>query len=76
MNGNVGAIDRTFRIVLGFALIWLALSDIGTPWTWIGIVPLVTGTIGWCPAYRLFGVRTCRANRGTPTSGTDRGVLS
>jgi hypothetical protein len=63
MNRNVGAIDRTLRIVIGFALIGLAVSGTGTPWTWIGIVPLLTGTIGWCPAYRLFGVRTCHAKR-------------
>jgi hypothetical protein len=62
MDGNVGAIDRTLRIIIGFALISLALVGIGAPWTWIGIVPLFTGTIGWCPAYTLFGIRTCRAH--------------
>ena len=62
MNANVGAIDRTLRLGGGLVLIWLALLGTGTPWTWIGIVPLVTGIIGWCPAYRLFGIRTCPAH--------------
>jgi hypothetical protein len=62
MNANVGAIDRTLRLGGGLVLIWLALLGIGTPWTWIGVVLLVTAVIGWCPAYRLFGIRTCPAH--------------
>ncbi|NMG14385.1 YgaP family membrane protein [Aromatoleum bremense] len=59
MNANVGGIDRVLRIVAGLVLILLALLGIGTPWTWIGVVPLATGLLGWCPAYTLFGLRTC-----------------
>lgn len=59
MNANVGGIDRILRIVAGLVLVILAILGIGSPWTWIGIVPLATGLLGWCPAYTLFGLRTC-----------------
>ena len=59
MNANVGGIDRILRIVVGVVLVILAILGIGSPWTWIGVVPLATGLLGWCPAYTLFGLRTC-----------------
>ncbi len=59
MLKNVGGIDRTLRIGAGIGLIGAALAGIGTPWTWIGVVPLATGLIGWCPAYLPFGIKTC-----------------
>jgi len=59
MNANVGGIDKILRIVAGLVLIALAILGIGAPWTWIGVVPLATGLMGWCPAYSIFGVNTC-----------------
>lgn len=59
MKSNVGGIDKILRIVAGLALIVMAIMGIGAPWTWIGVVPLVTGLMGWCPAYTLFGLNTC-----------------
>lgn len=59
MTKNVGSIDKIIRIVAGLVLIALAILGIGTPWTWIGIVPLATGLMGWCPAYTLIGANTC-----------------
>ena len=59
MNANVGGIDKILRIVAGLVLIGLAIIGIGAPWTWIGVVPLATGLMGWCPAYSIFGVNTC-----------------
>jgi hypothetical protein len=59
MNPNEGTLDRTLRILLGLAL--LALVFVG-PKSWIGLiglVPLATGLVGFCPLYRLFGIRTC-----------------
>lgn len=63
MNANVGGIDKILRIVAGLVLIALAVLGFGTPWTWIGIVPLATGLVGWCPAYTLLGVRTCAVSK-------------
>jgi hypothetical protein len=37
----------------------VATGTIGA-WGWVGVVPLATGLLGWCPAYRLFGINTCR----------------
>ncbi|NMG28781.1 YgaP family membrane protein [Aromatoleum evansii] len=59
MNANVGGIDKILRIVAGLVLIVLAIMGIGAPWTWIGVVPLATGLMGWCPAYSIFGLNTC-----------------
>ena len=61
MTRNEGQIDRFLRIVVGLVLLYLAITGQYTPWTWIGVVPLLTGLIGWCPAYALFGINTCNA---------------
>jgi Inner membrane protein YgaP-like, transmembrane domain len=51
------------RILVGLALIAFPLGIFGMDrayvWGWIGLVPLVTGLVGWCPAYTLFGFKTC-----------------
>ena len=60
MKSNVGGIDRTLRIVVGLVLIALAATGTVGWWGWLGIVPLATGAIGWCPPYALFGFNTCR----------------
>ena len=60
MNKNVGTLDRTLRICAGLALIVLSATGTLGPWGWIGIVPLATGLIGWCPAYTLLGIKTCK----------------
>jgi len=60
MDKNVGGMDRIGRIVLGVALIGMAAMGIGTPWTWIGVVPLATGLINFCPLYPLLGINTSK----------------
>lgn len=59
MKSNVGGIDRILRIVLGLVLIGLTLTGNIGVWGWLGIVPLATGAIGWCPPYAIFGWNTC-----------------
>lgn len=61
MQKNVGGIDRILRIVVGLVLIALVFVGPQTPWGWIGVVPLGTALIGWCPAYLPFGIKTCPA---------------
>jgi hypothetical protein len=63
MTRNVGGFDRILRIVAGLALIGLALTGTIGWWGWIGIVPLGTALIGFCPLYPLFGITTCPADR-------------
>ncbi len=58
VNLNVGNVDRVLRIVLGATLIVLAATGRVGVWGFIGVVPLLTGAIAWCPLYRLFGIRT------------------
>ena len=57
MTKNIGSIDRMARAAIGIALIAWALLG-GPVWAWIGILPLLTAGISFCPAYALFGFRT------------------
>lgn len=59
MTRNEGTFDRTLRVLAGLALLALVFVGPQTPWGWIGIVPLLTGLVGICPAYSLLGIRTC-----------------
>ncbi len=59
MCKNLGTLDRVLRIVVGIVLIALVFVGPQTPWGWIGVIPLATALIGWCPLYRLVGLRTC-----------------
>jgi hypothetical protein len=59
MKTNVGGIDRIARIVLGLALIALAATGTIGMWGWIGLVPLGTALVGFCPLYPLLGINTC-----------------
>jgi hypothetical protein len=61
MMKNVGGIDRALRIVVGLALLAIVFVGPKTPWGWIGIVPLATALIGFCPAYSLFKLNTTKA---------------
>ncbi|MDR3524880.1 MAG: DUF2892 domain-containing protein [Acetobacteraceae bacterium] len=61
MKCNVGGIDRTLRIVVGAALVAATALGYLPVWGYIGVVPLATGLIGWCPAYLPFGVKTCKS---------------
>ena len=61
MPRNEGSLDRIARIVLGLALIGLAATGNVGNWGWIGVVPLLTGLVGYCPAYSIFGIKTCKA---------------
>ena len=59
MKANVGGMDRILRIVLGLALIGLTLTGTIGVWGWIGVVPLATGALSFCPLYAMLGLNTC-----------------
>lgn len=63
MPVNLGTIDRALRVIAGLVLIALVFVGPQTPWGWIGLVPLLTALVGFCPAYTLLGVRTCPLKR-------------
>jgi len=64
----MGTIDRVVRVVVGLGLLSLAFVGPQTPWGYVGIVPLVTAMIGYCPAYQIFGIRTCPLSHGKAAS--------
>lgn len=59
MKINEGGADRAIRVVVGLALIALAATHVVGVWGYIGVVPVLTGLIGICPAYSLLGMNTC-----------------
>lgn len=63
MKTNEGGLDRALRVAAGLTLIGLAATDTVGVWGYIGVVPLLTGAIGWCPLYTLLGVNTCPMRR-------------
>jgi hypothetical protein len=60
---NAGGLDRLLRIILGLGLLALVFVGPQTPLGWVGVVPLLTGLVGFCPAYRIFGINTCGLRR-------------
>lgn len=56
---NEGTLDRGFRAIVGIALLALVFIGPKTPWGWLGLVPLGTSLMGWCPLYSLLGINTC-----------------
>ena len=63
MQKNAGTLDRLVRVAIGVVLIALTLTDQIGVWGWIGAVPLMTGLLGYCPLYRVFGFNTCPITR-------------
>lgn len=59
MKTNEGTIDRALRIIAGLVLIGLAYTGTIGVWGYIGVMPLLTGIIGICPAYSIIGLNTC-----------------
>lgn len=59
MKMNVGSADRIIRILVGIALIAAAAMGYIGVWGYLGVVPLLTGTFRFCPAYLPFGISTC-----------------
>jgi len=59
MQTNVGTIDRILRAVIGLALIALTLAGTIGAWGWIGVVPLLTAALGFCPLYTMLGFSSC-----------------
>lgn len=58
MKSNMGTIDRGLRILVGIVLIGLTLAGTIDVWGWVGVVPLLTGSLGLCPLYSILGINT------------------
>ncbi|NVK23005.1 MAG: DUF2892 domain-containing protein [Kangiellaceae bacterium] len=60
---NEGTVDRVIRVIIGALLIALVFVGPQTAWGWIGLIPLITGLVGFCPLYKLLGINTCPLNK-------------
>lgn len=60
MVRNEGSLDRMLRVIVGLAVLSLLFWGPKSMWALIGIVPLATGLVGFCPLYRLLGMNTCK----------------
>jgi membrane-associated protease RseP (regulator of RpoE activity) len=60
MVANIGTPDKILRIIIGLILIALVFVGPRTPWGWIGVIPLVTALVNFCPLYALLGIKTRR----------------
>ena len=63
MKTNEGGLDRAIRVIAGLAILSLVFVGPHTPWGYLGLVPLATGIVGFCPAYALLGIDTCGARK-------------
>lgn len=60
---NEGKVDRGLRVVVGLAVLSLAFVGPESVWGWVGLVPLFTGLVGFCPLYSILGINTCSIGR-------------
>lgn len=63
MTVNEGTLDRAVRVVIGAVLLSLVFVGPQTLWGLVGIAPLLTGIVGFCPTYKLFGLSTCSVEK-------------
>jgi cadmium resistance protein CadD (predicted permease) len=63
MKKNAGTIDRTVRVIAGIAILATAFIGPKTILGYIGIVPILTGALGFCPVYPIFGINTCKLTK-------------
>ena len=59
MNKNIGNPERAIRVGGGLLLVVLAATGTVGIWGYLGVIPMATGLIGWCPPYAMFGINTC-----------------
>jgi Inner membrane protein YgaP-like, transmembrane domain len=60
---NIGGVERVIRVIAGAGIVSMAFIGPHSPWAYLGLVPLLTGLVGWCPPYAIFGVNTCSSCR-------------
>ncbi len=56
---NIHPVERVVRGLFGVAVLSLVFVGPRSPWGWLGLIPLVTAIVGWCPPYSLLGINTC-----------------
>lgn len=58
MRANIGKVDRALRILVGLVLIGLSLGGVIGWWGWLGVIPLLTAFISFCPLYSMLKINT------------------
>ncbi len=66
MKRNIGAVDRTIRIIIGLFVLSLIFWGPKSYWGLLGLIPLVTALVGYCPPYQILGISTCKTKQPTP----------
>jgi hypothetical protein len=70
MKQNIGNIERVVRGLVGLGILSLAFIGPATPWGYLGLIPLFTALVGWCPPYALLGISTCGKTGSCKTGGS------
>jgi hypothetical protein len=63
MVKNIHNIERVVRVLGGAVLVSLAFWGPANPWFFLGLVPMLTGLVGWCPPYAMLGINTCKLGK-------------
>lgn len=63
MTKNIHHIERIIRIVVGLGLVSMAFIGPANLWFLLGLIPLATGIVGWCPPYAILGINTCNIGK-------------
>jgi hypothetical protein len=63
MIKNVHPIERGIRVIVGLSLSSMAFWGPSNLWFLLGLVPVITGAIGWCPPYSIMGINTCNLKK-------------
>jgi len=64
MKTNIHKVERVIRILAGIGLTSMAFIGPANNWFLLGLVPLLTGLVGWCPPYAMLGINTCNIGKG------------
>ncbi len=59
MKKNIHNVERIVRVVVGLGLTSMAFIGPANPWFFLGLIPVATGLLGWCPPYAMLGISTC-----------------
>lgn len=70
MKKNIGNVERVVRVILGIVVVSLTFVGPRSPWAFLGIIPIVTGVIGYCPPYALLGIDTTSQAGNEPRTST------
>ena len=60
MKKNMGSAERVIRLLAGLGIVSMAFVGPHSPWAFLGIIPVFTALMGWCPSYALLGITTCK----------------